>query len=184
MTLFLILVALVAAGYIATASRRLPAPRTGPEPTPESPGPPPPTDSPAWTSAELRELIRSIALEEDYRRPELVEAIARVESSFNPSAVNRADAPASIGLCQLQLQTARAYVPWIDREEQLLDAPANIRAAVRFLKDLEHKHGRNYGIAGVIQMYNLGEPRFHAGKRSPEYLRRVLAKLPAGYAAA
>ena len=180
-----LILGIIAIAVFVLAARRATAPAPPPagpgSPAPEPAGPPDPGPRP-YTRAELKEIIRDLAQELRYNRPELAIAVAEVESSLRADAVNRVDSPASIGLMQLQLATARYYVAWIDREEQLMDPFTNIRAGIGFLKDLERKHYGNHKIAGVIQMYNLGETRFLAGKRSPDYLRKVLSKLPSRYA--
>lgn len=147
-----------------------------PEPSPSPQGPPAP-ESVTYTANEIINLIREISDEENYNGVSLIRAIVAVESSYNPRAINLGDRPPSVGLMGLKVPTARYYVPWIEIEEQLFDAPTNIRAGVRFVKDLEKKWLASYGIDGVIQMYNLGETRFNRGERSPEYLARVRAAL-------
>lgn len=139
--------------------------------------PPPFTGPPgarkeSWTREDLITLIRQISEEEGFGPSAHVAlAIAEIESGFNASAVNPQDP--SFGIMQLQFSTARAYVPWITHADDLLSPHVNIRAGVRFLKDLSRKHLSQYGLDGVIQMYNLGETRFIAGARVPAYLVRV-----------
>jgi soluble lytic murein transglycosylase-like protein len=129
-----------------------------------------------WTVPELKVLAGEIADEETVSAP-LVKAICDVESSWNPRARNDGDRPPSIGLMGLKVPTARAYVPWVESEEDLYDPPTNIRGGARFLKDLWNKHSAQYGLDGVIQMYNLGETRFLNGERSSSYLLRVRNRL-------
>lgn len=140
-------------------------------------GPPAPT--PSWRQADVIALIYQMAQELDYPRPELVRAIAGVESSLKPRSINRSDRPPSVGLMGLKVPTARYYVPWVETEEQLFDPFTNLRAGIMFLHDLERKWLETYQLEGVIQMYNLGETRFRAGERSPEYLAAVTARLQA-----
>lgn len=167
-------------------------------PAPAAPSSPPPPSGVAasfpeipqevtYSPADLSNLIGQIALEEGYERPELARAIAAVESGWNPRAVNRDDsAPLgvfdegdSVGLMQLKLRTARAYVPWVQKAADLFDPFTNIRTGVRFLRDLETKWLGVYGLDGVIEMYNLGETRYRAGERSADYLARVRRQLRA-----
>lgn len=139
--------------------------------------------TPTWSPADVKALIDEICAEENYGRPQLAKAIARTESSFDPRAVNPGDhAPTdavdqgdSAGLMGLKVPTARAYVPWVESIEDLYDPFTNVRAGVRFLKDLEIKYAGTYALEGVVQIYNLGETRFLKGERSPDYLARVRA---------
>lgn len=139
-------------------------------------GPPSPERN-VWTTSDVRNLIREICGEEDYLNVPLALAIARVESSYRVDAINLSDRPPSVGVMQIKLPTARAYVPEVASQEQLQDPFLNIRAGVRFLQDLERKWIRTWGLDGVIQMYNLGETRFLRGERNPVYLGRVKSSL-------
>ena len=186
---------LLAAGGLAALMfllRRLPGVVTTSSPAPSSPAPQPanlpaPPPSLAWSPAELAVLVGEIAAEESYGRPALAKAIITVESSWNPGAIGVADSVPrnaydpgdSIGLMQLKIATARAYVPWANGALELLDAPTNIRAGIRFLADLERKWLGTYGLDGVIQMYNLGETRFRQGERTAGYLEKVRRALRA-----
>lgn len=157
-----------------------PAPATpaDPEPSPSPQGPPAP-ETIIYTPTEIVALIREICAEEHYSGVPLIRAIVAVESSYRVRAINLTDRPPSVGLMGLKVPTARYYVPTVEIEEQLFDAPTNLRAGIRFVKDLERKWLPSYGLDGVIQMYNLGETRFNKGERSPAYLARVHASLRA-----
>jgi soluble lytic murein transglycosylase-like protein len=155
----------------ATVSSAAPS-APGPSPSPQ--GPPAP-ESITYTKPEIVNLIREVCIEEGYNGVPLIRAIVSVESGYNPRAINRNDRPPSVGLMGIKVPTARYYVPFIEIEEQLFDAPTNLRAGIRFVKDLENKWLASYGLDGVIQMYNLGETRFLRGERSPDYLGRVRA---------
>jgi len=176
--LAIILAAII--GLAAYLSRKRPAPDLPPDseprPSPSPQGPPAPEMN-AYTPTEIVNLIRETCEVEHYNGVSLIRAIVGVESGYNPRAINTSDRPPSVGLMGLKVPTARGYVPWIEREEQLFDAPTNLTAGVRFVKDLERKWLASYGIDGVIQMYNLGETRFRNGERSPGYLARVRAIL-------
>ncbi len=124
---------------------------------------------------DVQTMINVISQEVGFDHPEVAFAIAQVESALNARAVNPSDP--SYGLMGLQLPTARAYNPAVQRPEDLFDPENNIRAGVGFLLDLENKYADREGWEGIIQMYNLGETRYHAGLRSPQYLERVKARL-------
>jgi len=147
-----------------------------PKPSPSPQGPPAPEMN-VYTPNEIVNLIREVCAEENYNGVSLIRAIVGVESGYNPRAINLKDRPPSVGLMGIKVPTARYYVPWIEIEEQLFDAPTNLRAGIRFVKDLENKWLASYALDGVIQMYNLGETRFLKGERSPDYLARVRASL-------
>jgi hypothetical protein len=160
--------------------------KTQPQPASSSPpevyGPREPYGPPApgpvsFTVADALILIDEICNEVGYDNTDLVRAVAGTESGFNPKAINTNDHPPSVGIMGIKVPTARGYVPWIDTEAQLFDPATNIRAGALFLKDLERKWSSSYGIAGVIQMYNLGETRFRNGERSPKYLAAVTSRL-------
>lgn len=175
-----LIVLAVAALWYLSRSRTAPPAATpkDPEPSPSPQGPPAP-ETTVYTKNEIVNLIRETCEVENYNGVILIRAIVGVESSYNPRAINTTDRPPSVGLMGLKVPTARYYVPWIEREEQLFDAPTNLTAGVRFVKDLERKWLGSYGLDGVIQMYNLGETRFRAGERSPQYLARVRSILAA-----
>jgi hypothetical protein len=143
------------------------------------------TVPPTWSAGDLAALVNRIVTREGYHRPELVHAIIAVESGWNPNAVNKGDsAPRdqvdegdSAGLMQLKVRTAQVFVPGVENLSQLLDPETNITAGVRFLAELERKWLSEYSIAGVIQMYNLGETAFRNGERNSGYLGRVQAKI-------
>src|SRR5262245_43877807 len=113
--------------------------------------------------------IREISLQHDVD-PVLVQAVVRVESAFNPSAVSRKGAG---GLMQLMPRTASALgVP--DR----FDPRENIRGGVRHLRYLLDRYRGN--VAMAVAAYNAGEGAvdFHQGippyPETEQYVQRVL----------
>jgi soluble lytic murein transglycosylase-like protein len=156
--------------------------------TPDTPATPTKEIIPTSTSEQMKALIIQTCKQESYRRPELAIAIAMQESNLNPLAVNKeintskagGDQPDSIGLMQVQFRTAKAFVPSITSEQELYHPPINILAGVRYLKYLEVNWLDKLGLDAVIQMYNLGEPRYLQGSRATTYLFQV--KMKAGYA--
>ena len=113
--------------------------------------------------------IREISLQHDVD-PVLVQAMVRVESSFNPTAVSRKGAG---GLMQLMPRTASALGvldPFDPRE--------NIRGGVRHLRYLLNRYRGN--VAMAVAAYNAGEGAvdFHRGTppypETEQYVQRVL----------
>ena len=113
--------------------------------------------------------IREISIQHDVD-PVLVQAVIRVESAFNPSAVSRKGAG---GLMQLMPRTASALGvlnPFDPRE--------NIRGGVRHLRYLLDRYRGNVTMA--VAAYNAGEAAidFHHGippyAETEQYVQRVL----------
>jgi hypothetical protein len=81
--------------------------------------------------------------------PDLAFPLVRLESEFNQHARSPAGA---IGLTQLMLGTARAYVPDVTRD-QLLERDLNLHVGFRYLHDLLREY-RDIQIALLV--YNRG----------------------------
>jgi hypothetical protein len=79
--------------------------------------------------------------------PDLLHAVIRVESAYNPGAVSSAGA---VGLMQLMPDTARRYGV-IDRR----DPVQNVEGGAHYLRDLMAMFGSNLTLA--IAAYNAGE---------------------------
>ena len=113
--------------------------------------------------------IHEISLQYDVD-PVLVQAVVRVESAFNPSAVSRKGAG---GLMQLMPRTASA-LGVLDR----FDPRENIRGGVRHLRYLLDRYRGNVTMA--IAAYNAGEGAvdLHRGippyPETEQYVQRVL----------
>jgi soluble lytic murein transglycosylase len=115
------------------------------------------------------DLINRIAAEEGVD-PELVRAIIRVESSFDPRAVSPKGAR---GLMQLMPATAGRYAV-----QNTFDPEANIRGGVRYLRSLHDRFPGRLTLA--LAAYNAGENAVlrHNGippyPETRQYVERVL----------
>jgi len=130
------------------------------------PGGRPRSDRPSVLYAsEIHEISRQYDVD-----PALVQAVVRVESAFNPSAVSRKGAG---GLMQLMPRTASA-LGVLDR----FDPRENIRGGVRHLRYLLDRYRGNVALA--IAAYNAGEGAvdLHRGippyPETEQYVQRVL----------
>jgi soluble lytic murein transglycosylase-like protein len=104
----------------------------------------------------------------------LIRAIIKVESDFNPNAVNPSDP--SYGLMQIMPILAEdfGYVrDWrnvTEAEIAMIRLPeTNVQIGTRFLAKLLSKYPQ--GV--TIQMYNVGEAGYNSGHRAAEYLSKV-----------
>jgi hypothetical protein len=82
--------------------------------------------------------------------PQLVAAMIRVESSFNPRAVSRKGA---CGLMQLLPSTARRF--GVRRKKDLFDPKKNLEAGVRYVRWLTQRFGGD--MEKILAAYNAGE---------------------------
>ena len=111
-------------------------------------------------------------------REDLVIAVAKAESSFNPFAVSRKGA---VGIMQLMKDTARQYGV-INR----FNAHENIEAGVKHLKYLYEKFGGDIPL--TLAAYNAGEEavsKYNGVPPFPEtrnYIRRVMSLMGMSYA--
>lgn len=104
--------------------------------------------------------------------PELLHAVVRAESAYDPNAVSRAGA---VGLMQLMPGTAELYGV-ADRR----DPVANVHAGAQYLRDLLELFGQDLELA--LAAYNAGENAVkNHGNRIPPYpetqgyVRKVLS---------
>jgi soluble lytic murein transglycosylase-like protein len=107
-------------------------------------------------------------------QPELLHAVIRAESSYNPNAVSRAGA---VGLMQLMPATAQRYGV-LDRT----DPVANLKGGAQYLRDLLELF--DYDLQLALAGYNAGENAvIRAGKRIPPYpeTQQYVAKVLAYY---
>ena len=117
-----------------------------------------------------KEKIQSLTQKHQLRE-DLVFAVARAESSFNPFAVSPKGA---VGIMQLMKDTARQYGV-INR----YNASENMEAGVRHLKYLYEKYGGNIPL--TLAAYNAGEEsvsKYNGVPPYPEtkqYIRRVMS---------
>ncbi|HEY7215504.1 MAG TPA: lytic transglycosylase domain-containing protein [Thermoanaerobaculia bacterium] len=154
-----------------------------PRPAARSPRPAARRSVPAWSAplwpaavrvASYGSLIRDAAVRHALS-PSLVEAVARVESGFNPAAVSRKGAR---GLLQVLPATARRFG---FRGDRLLEPEHNLAAGTAYLAWLLDRYGGNLDFA--LAAYNAGEGAVdeHGGippfRETREYVRRVKAAL-------
>jgi hypothetical protein len=122
--------------------------------------------------AHYQEKIQTLAQKHDMRQ-DLVIAVARAESSFNPFAVSPKGA---VGIMQLMRDTARQYGV-INR----YNAHENIEAGVRHLKYLFDKYSGNIPL--TLAAYNAGEEAVSKYNGVPpyretqNYVRRVMSMM-------
>jgi hypothetical protein len=106
-----------------------------------------PPSTPVPSRATLVGLIDRTAKRYGVER-DLVHAVVRAESGYNPHAVSPAGA---VGLMQVMPATAADY--GVGSVTALFDPQTNVRTGVRHLKRLLDK----YGIGKAIMAYNAGE---------------------------
>jgi soluble lytic murein transglycosylase-like protein len=113
--------------------------------------------------------------------PELLHAVVRTESAYEPSALSPAGA---VGLMQLMPKTAERY-----RVSDIWDPVDNLRGGAKYLRDLLDMFGNDLRLA--LAAYNAGENAvIKYGKRIPpypetqRYVRKVLQFLWAERASA
>ncbi|MDD8013112.1 MAG: lytic transglycosylase domain-containing protein [Acidobacteriota bacterium] len=120
--------------------------------------------------------IQTLTQKHDFRQ-DLVIAVARAESSFNPLAVSPKGA---VGIMQLMRDTARQYGV-INR----YNAHENIEAGVKHLKYLYEKFQGDIPL--TLAAYNAGEEAVSKYKGVPpyretrNYIRRVMSQMGLNY---
>jgi len=147
-----------------------------------------PLPMPDWKAIELaatnrapsatsyRPLIRDAALRRSLS-PELVEAIARVESDFNPYEVSEKGA---LGLLQVMPETGARF--GVSRE-RLFDPESNLAAGTAYLAWLFARYHGDLDL--TLAAYNAGEGAVdqHGGippyRETQQYVKRVRAALRA-----
>jgi soluble lytic murein transglycosylase-like protein len=106
----------------------------------------------------------------------LIYGVVMTESSGNPNARNPSDP--SAGLMGVTPLIGRYYggINGSDAEvlAELLHPEPNLRAGSAFLAHLRTRYAGAMPVVTWIQAYNLGEAKFNAGKRVPDYAERVL----------
>jgi hypothetical protein len=109
-------------------------------------------------SPKLKELIHKVS-EQQGIDPELVQAVAKAESNFNPYAVSSRGA---LGVMQLLPNTARRF-----GVVNVFDVEQNIQGGVKFLKFLLEMFPDN--LPHVLAAYNAGENAVVKYKGIPPY---------------
>ncbi len=110
-------------------------------------------------------------------REDLVIAVAKVESDFNPTAVSRKGA---VGVMQLMKSTAKIY-----GVKNRYDANQNIKAGIKHLNYLFRKYKRNIPL--TLAAYNAGENAVKKYKGVPpfketiNYIKKVMRFMNMGY---
>jgi soluble lytic murein transglycosylase-like protein len=128
--------------------------------------------NPAPLATSYRPMIRDAALRRSLS-PELVEAIARVESDFNPYEVSEKGA---LGLLQVMPETGTRF--GVTRE-RLFDPKANLAAGTAYLAWLVDRYHGDLDL--VLAAYNAGEGAVdsHHGippfRETQQYVKRVRA---------
>jgi soluble lytic murein transglycosylase-like protein len=128
--------------------------------------------NPAPLATSYRPMIRDAALRRSLS-PELVEAIARVESDFNPYEVSEKGA---LGLLQVMPETGSRF--GVTRE-RLFDPKANLAAGTAYLAWLVDRYHGDLDL--VLAAYNAGEGAVdqHHGippfRETQQYVKRVRA---------
>jgi soluble lytic murein transglycosylase-like protein len=132
--------------------------------------------NPAPSATSYRPLIRDAALRRALS-PELVEAIARVESDFNPYEVSEKGA---LGLLQVMPETGARF--GVSRE-RLFDPESNLAAGTAYLAWLFARYHGDLDL--TLAAYNAGEGAVdqHGGippyRETQQYVKRVRAALRA-----
>lgn len=123
-------------------------------PTPHLEAPQPPVQA----GTRYTEIIKSIASTYGVR-PELVQAVIRVESGFNPTAVSRAGARGLMQIMPVHIQKHRISDPFDPRQ--------NITAGTRYLSDLLKRYNGDLNLS--LAAYNAGPSRVDHYKGIPPY---------------
>jgi soluble lytic murein transglycosylase-like protein len=132
--------------------------------------------NPAPLATSYRPMIRDAALRRSLS-PELVEAIARVESDFNPYEVSEKGA---LGLLQVMPETGARFGV---ARERLFDPQANLAAGTAYLAWLFARYHGDLDL--TLAAYNAGEGAVdqHGGippyRETQQYVKRVRAALRA-----
>ena len=134
--------------------------------------------SPNVSSTHQNYLLKMKKLSKKYQlREDLIVAVAKAESGFNPYAISRSGA---VGIMQLMQSTAKKY-----GVSNRFNIDENLEAGVRHLKYLYRKYNQNLPL--TLAAYNAGEeavkkydgiPPFRETK---VYIKRVMRTMGIGY---
>lgn len=131
--------------------------------------------NPLSGSVPYRDLIYQWA--KTYRvDPCLIAALISVESSFDPNAVNPSDP--SYGLGQVQVTTARDYLPGVSSSD-LLDPATNIQVVCAHVAHLQYREG--FPMPDGIGAYNTGAAGWRKGYKTtdPLYVQKIKQRMGA-----
>lgn len=105
--------------------------------------------------------------------PDLLRAIARVESSFRPNVTHDdGSGHKSYGLMQIEDSTARSL--GVSDLTTLFDPATCIAVACRLLQSLKRELGTSYTLDTWIASYNAGSPTIiKSGIINPDYVAKV-----------
>jgi soluble lytic murein transglycosylase-like protein len=147
----------VAAAEVQSFVQARPAAKPAPE-KPATPNSQRQTGSHGSNSAEIDRIIEEAAARH-HVDANLVRAVIKVESNFNPAAVSRRGA---MGLMQLMPATARKF-----NVSNPFDPRQNVEAGVQHLKRLLDNFGGNVGL--TLAAYNAGEAAVNRNNGIPPY---------------
>jgi hypothetical protein len=86
--------------------------------------------------------------------PDLIKAVARVESSLDPSAVNRSHFhrtnSINIGLTQVNSRWLKTLSQWGITEQSLMDGCTNVKAGAWILSQTFKQHGNTWDAVGAF----------------------------------
>ena len=116
--------------------------------------------------ASLRAMVRAEA-EARGMPPEVAEAVAQVESGYDPRAVGGVG---EIGLMQVLPSTAR-MLGFSEPLPRLFDPATNVRYGVRYLSEAWRLTGQD--ICGAVMKYRAGHGETRYSRRSVAYCERV-----------
>lgn len=155
------------------ATQRPPSPATAETARPQSPAP---AAEPMAASKNMDDIISGTA-ERHAVDPDLVRAIVKVESNFNPDAVSRKGA---MGLMQLIPGTARRF-----GVSDIFNPEENVDGGVRYLKYLLGVYNGNLRLS--LAAYNAGEKAVdrHNGippyPETKQYVNKISSLYQSGY---
>lgn len=159
--------ALFAPGLRAAEAASVPAAALAPEaPALAEPVSAPPKDGVPPDEAGLRAMVRAEA-EARGLPPEIAEAVADVESGYNPRAVGGVG---EIGLMQILPSTAR-MLGFAEPLPKLFEPATNIRYGVRYLGEAWRMTGED--ICGTVMKYRAGHGETRFSHKSVAYCVRV-----------
>ena len=120
----------------------------------------------------LREKIKALCEKHQFRE-DLVLAVIKAESSFNPRAVSPKGA---VGMMQLMRDTARLY-----GVSNRFNIDQNLEGGIQHLKFLYHKYRQDIPL--TLAAYNAGEEAVERNNGIPpytetrQYIRRIMSGL-------